>query len=95
MRRRCTPPFRPLRGGSERKALSFRKAQAFSNEEKYSETSPGGKPYFENCTEIFAISGGAENNPELTPALKENLMKLYAGKLTAEEFAKNMEAAAK
>lgn len=53
------------------------------------------KPYFENCTEIFAISGGAENNPELTPALKENLMKLYAGKLTAEEFAKNMEAAAK
>lgn len=53
------------------------------------------KPYFENCTEIFATSGGAENNPEITPALKENLMNLYAGKITAEQFVSNMEAAAK
>lgn len=53
------------------------------------------KPYFEKCTEIFATSGGAENNPEITPALKENLMNLYAGKITAEQFVSNMETAAK
>lgn len=40
------------------------------------------KPYMDNCTEIFATSGGLENNPEITPALKENLMKLYAGACT-------------
>ncbi|RRD94901.1 extracellular solute-binding protein [Clostridiales bacterium COT073_COT-073] len=53
------------------------------------------KVYFDNCTEIFATCGGAENNPEITPALKENLMKLYAGKITAEEFVENMNQAAK
>jgi len=51
------------------------------------------KPYIDNCTEIFAISGGLENNPDITPALKENLMKLYAGACTAEEFVANMLAA--
>lgn len=53
------------------------------------------KPYMDNCTEIFATSGGLENNPDITPALKENLMKLYAGTCTAEEFVKNMSAASK
>lgn len=51
------------------------------------------KPYFDACTEIFAISGGLESNPNITPALKENLAKLYAGSITAEEFVANMEAA--
>ena len=51
------------------------------------------KPYFDACTEIFAVSGGLENNPNITPALKENLAKLYAGQITAEQFVTNMEAA--
>lgn len=51
------------------------------------------KPYFDSCTEIFAISGGLESNPNITPALKENLAKLYAGSITAEQFVTNMEAA--
>lgn len=53
------------------------------------------KPYMDGCTEIFAISGGLENNPDITPALKENLMKLYAGNCTAQEFVANMLAASK
>ncbi|MEA4888395.1 MAG: extracellular solute-binding protein [Clostridiaceae bacterium] len=53
------------------------------------------KPYMDNCTEIFATSGGLEGNPDITPALKENLMKLYAGTCTAEEFVANMTAASK
>ena len=44
---------------------------------------------------IFPISGGLENNPEITPSLKENLMKLYAGALSPEDFVKNMKASAK
>ena len=51
------------------------------------------KPYFDACTEIFAVSGGLENNPNITPALKENLAKLYAGLITADQFVTNMEAA--
>lgn len=51
------------------------------------------KPYFDACTEIFAISGGLESNPNITPALKENLAKLYAGSITAEQFVSNMETA--
>ncbi|MDD4849779.1 MAG: extracellular solute-binding protein [Gemmiger sp.] len=53
------------------------------------------KPFMDNCNEIFATSGGLENNPNITPALKENLMKLYAGSCTADEFVTNMLAAAK
>ena len=51
------------------------------------------KPYMDGCTEIFGVSGGLESNPEITPALKENLMKLYAGKLTAEQFVANLQSA--
>jgi len=49
------------------------------------------KPYFDNCKEIM---GGAESNPDITPALKENLIKLYSGKLTGAEFVENMKKAA-
>ena len=49
----------------------------------------------DGCTELFATSGGLENNPDITPALKENLMKLYAGTCTAQEFVDNMLAASK
>ena len=49
------------------------------------------KPYFENCTEIM---GGAESNPDITPALKENLIQLYSGKITGEDFVENMKKAA-
>lgn len=49
------------------------------------------KPYLDNMQEIFP---GAETNPEITPALKENLMKLYAGQITGETFVGNMKVAA-
>jgi len=51
------------------------------------------KPYFDACTEIFAVSGGLENNPDITPSLKPNLQQLYAGNITAQEFVDAMEAA--
>lgn len=65
------------------------------NNESWPEQLQEAKPYMENCTELFATSGGLENNPDITPALKENLMKLYAGTCTAEEFVSNMLAASK
>ena len=65
------------------------------NNESWPEQLQEAKPYMENCTELFATSGGLENNPDITPALKENLMKLYAGTCTAEEFVANMLAASK
>lgn len=68
---------------------------ADKNNESWPEQLQEAKPYMENCTELFATSGGLENNPDITPALKENLMKLYAGTCTAEEFVANMLAASK
>ena len=51
------------------------------------------KPYFDACTEIFAVSGGLESNANINPVLKGNLAKLYAGLMSAEEFVKSMEKA--
>ena len=68
---------------------------ADKNNESWPEQLQEAKPYMENCTELFATSGGLENNPDITPALKENLMKLYAGTCTAQEFVDNMLAASK
>lgn len=51
------------------------------------------KPYFDACTEIFAVSGGLESNSNINPALKGNLAKLYGGLITAEMFVDNMEEA--
>ncbi len=65
------------------------------NNEAWPEQLMDAKPYMDNCTEIFSTSGGLESNPEITPALKENLMKLYAGACTAQEFVDNMLAASK
>lgn len=62
--------------------------------EKWPDQLEDSKPYFDNCTEYFATSGGLENNPDITPALKENLMKLYSGSINAEEFVANMSKAA-
>ncbi|WP_255763965.1 extracellular solute-binding protein [Jeotgalibaca sp. MA1X17-3] len=53
------------------------------------------RSYFENATGIFSKSAGIEDNPEIVPALKENLLNLYGGRLTAQEFVDNMEKAAK
>lgn len=68
---------------------------ADKNNTSWPEQLADAKPYMDNCTEIFATSGGLENNPDITPALKENLMKLYAGNCTAQEFVDNMLAASK
>ena len=51
------------------------------------------KPYFDACTEIFAVSGGLENNSDITPSLKPNLQLLYSGAITAQEFVDAMETA--
>lgn len=63
------------------------------NNNSWPEQLADAKTYMDNCTQILATSGGLENNPDITPALKENLMKLYAGTCTAEDFVKNMLAA--
>lgn len=63
------------------------------NNNSWPEQLADAKTYMDNCTQILATSGGLENNPDITPALKENLMKLYAGTATAEDFVKNMLAA--
>ena len=68
---------------------------ADKNNESWPEQLQEAKPYMDGCTELFATSGGLENNPDITPALKENLMKLYAGTCTAQEFVDNMLAASK
>ena len=51
------------------------------------------KPYFDACTEIFAVSGGLENNPDITPSLKPNLQLLYSGAISAQDFVDAMETA--
>jgi len=51
------------------------------------------KPVMESLTTRFSWSAGAEANPDMTPAIKENFLKLCGGSITAEEFVSLMEAA--
>lgn len=68
---------------------------ADENNKEWPEQLADVKPYIDQCTTLWPISGGIENNSDITPALKENLLKLYGGKVTAQEFMDNMVSAAK
>ena len=48
----------------------------------------------EKSTTRWAWAAGVENNNDVTPAIKENTLKLCGGSITADEFVANMLAAA-
>ena len=54
----------------------------------------GVKPVMEKTTTRWAWAAGVENNNDVTPAIKENTLKLCGGSITADEFVANMLAAA-
>ncbi len=54
----------------------------------------GVKPVMDSTTTRWAWAAGVENNNDITPAIKENTLKLCGGSITAEEFVANMLAAA-
>ena len=47
------------------------------------------KPGFDATTTYYDWAAGAENNGDLTPVLNENVVKLMAGSMTADEFIKS------
>lgn len=53
------------------------------------------KVYIDNCKTLLDNAGGLESNPDIIPALKENLLKVYAGTMNADEFTANMLSASK
>lgn len=54
----------------------------------------GVKPVMEATTVRWSWAVGVESNNDITPAIKENVLKLCGGSITAEEFVNNMLAAA-
>ena len=68
-------------------SLSF---PADINNDSWPEQLSDARDYMMSCTDILATAGGLESNPDILPALKVNLIKLYAGSLTAEEFVNEM-----
>jgi raffinose/stachyose/melibiose transport system substrate-binding protein len=53
------------------------------------------KPVLEATTTRYTWAAGAEQNPDMTPVIKENFLKLCGGSITAQQFVDNMEAASK
>ena len=53
------------------------------------------KPVLETTTIRYTWAAGAEQNPDMTPVIKENFLKLCGGSITAQQFVDNMEAASK
>lgn len=53
------------------------------------------KPVIENSTVRFSWAVGVESNGNMTPAIKENFIKLMAGTIDADGFVSAMQAAAK
>ena len=53
------------------------------------------KPVIETSTNRFSWAVGVESNADMTPAIKENFLKLMAGTLDAEGFVSAMQDAAK
>ncbi len=53
------------------------------------------KPVLESTTTRYTWAAGAEQNPDMTPVIKENFLKLCGGSITAQQFVDNMEAASK
>lgn len=54
----------------------------------------GVKPVMESTTVRWSWAVGVESNNDITPAIKENVLKLCGGSITADEFVANMLAAA-
>lgn len=53
------------------------------------------KPVMESLTTRYPWAAGAEDNVDMTPIIKENMMKLCGGSITADEFVANLKAAGK
>ncbi|MGF7142990.1 raffinose/stachyose/melibiose transport system substrate-binding protein [Anaerotaenia torta] len=53
------------------------------------------KPVLDSTTVRYTWAAGAEQNPDMTPLIKENFLKLCGGTITAQQFVDNMEAASK
>ena len=54
----------------------------------------GVKPVVDGCLNRYEWAVGAENNPDLTPILNDNLKALAGGSITADQFIANMQKAA-
>lgn len=52
------------------------------------------KPVMDGITDRFSWAVGVESNNDITPAIKENVLKLCGGSITADQFVSNMLAAA-
>lgn len=50
------------------------------------------KPVMDSLTTRYAWAAGAEANVDMTPIIKENMLKLCGGSITADEFIANMKA---
>ena len=53
------------------------------------------QPVLESLTTRYPWAAGAEDNVDMTPIIKENMMKLCGGSITADEFVANLQAAGK
>ncbi len=53
------------------------------------------KPVMDQLTTRWNWAAGIEDNPDIFPIVKENIQKLYAGTITAQQFVDTLEAAAK
>lgn len=53
------------------------------------------KPVMESLTDRYTWAAGAEANPDMTPIIKENVLKLCSGTMTAQEFVDTMKNASK
>lgn len=53
------------------------------------------KPVLDSLTTRYPWAAGAEANVDMTPIIKENMLKLCSGSITAEEFIANLQAAGK
>jgi len=66
---------------------------ADANNTEWPEMLAGVRPVFEQTTTRYNWAAGIENNPDMTPFIKQELQKLCAGSITAEDFVANLEAA--
>lgn len=53
------------------------------------------KPVMDSLTTRWNWAAGIEDNPDIFPIVKENIQKLYAGTISAQQFVDTLEAAAK
>ncbi|SHO52073.1 ABC transporter substrate-binding protein [Anaerocolumna xylanovorans] len=53
------------------------------------------KPVLDSLKTRYTWAGGIEANADMTPVIKENMLKLCGGSITAQQFVDNLEAASK